>query len=564
MMKRIWIVLALLTALCAFSYAEAEQEVYCEEMGFYTSIPDGTSAQFDGNNGLRISVGKPGYVPYVLVYRMDRTDIDPQEYIDGYSDKIAAQYGSRLRMSTEMEFFETGGKKLPAGQYVYDTDNARLCLLRLVEKREDHIVLYTAKYIYGDEQATLSALDLAVAGYRPEEEKQAKAGSVAPQAGRKEVHCQEQGFTVEIPQDLTAAWMEGDGLEISVENPGYVPYVLVWRRSLEKKLNNPKNYVNNVYREHMEDTYGDAYRGGNFFLNYEAGGKTLLGARYRYDVEGGTLCLLHLVEVRDDGDVEYFAKFLDGKGEQTLKVLDGVVGSYRPDGDTAEGTGAGELSTEPYTDGRFSVTRPKGWLVKTSGEHAEFAIRVCDPDDSERAFFLCMKVAPFLKSEEAREQYRKLMGISALYRMNAEAPVLPVLTVPAFLKAIPEMRAYLEKHQEDGAVLEAQILPAMEEVTVLSTEESTMDAPPDCTDNSVAHIRYTDAGGREYEGTVTAQVTKGTEYTVGGIDLGTSAVYLFMGVTAPAGELKEVEPVLTQCLNSFSFTDGYADQASGT
>jgi hypothetical protein len=50
-------------------------------------------------------------------------------------------------------------------------------------------------------------------------------------------------------------------------------------------------------------------------------------------------------------------------------------------------------------------------------------------------------------------------------------------------------------------------------------------------------------------------------YDLYGVDGWPCTVYLLMGVTAPMGELAELEPVLTRCLSSFSFTPEYVKKA---
>ena len=140
--------------------------------------------------------------------------------------------------------------------------------------------------------------------------------------------CLEQGFSTKAPAGLNTVYEEENGLRISVGTPGKVPFVLISRRPLELKFKDPVNYLNNVYREYMENTYGDKMIGTNPCREYEVGGKKLLGARYMYKVQDYTLCLLRLIEVRDDGDVEYSAKYIDGKGEATLSVLETAIKYY--------------------------------------------------------------------------------------------------------------------------------------------------------------------------------------------------------------------------------------------
>ena len=152
------------------------------------------------------------------------------------------------------------------------------------------------------------------------------AAFAATADGLRDVTCQEQGFSTKVPADKDARWVENTGFQISMGTPGYVPYVIVLRR--EKKLNNPVNYLNNVYREHMENRYNNDV-GTNPCREVEIGGKKLYMAQYHYKANGNALCLALLIEVRDDGDVEYSAKFAEGKGDEAMAVLETAVRYYR-------------------------------------------------------------------------------------------------------------------------------------------------------------------------------------------------------------------------------------------
>ncbi len=148
------------------------------------------------------------------------------------------------------------------------------------------------------------------------------------ESGLSAATCTEEQFTTRMPAGCTAQYTQGTGLQIFAEHPGYIPYVIVSRRPAEMKFSNPTNYLNNVYREYMENQYGDRMIGMNPAKNWEIGGKTLLGARYLYKVGDTTVCLLQLIEVREDGDVEYSAKFVDGDDQSAMDALDAAVRYY--------------------------------------------------------------------------------------------------------------------------------------------------------------------------------------------------------------------------------------------
>ena len=151
--------------------AEALKDVHCDQQGFSTKIPAGMSAVWKDGEGLHISVGQPGYVPFVLVWKGAPVNISPAEYFKVYTAHVKRKYGARLRAFSIMEYCGVGGRKLPAAQYIYDVKGGRLRLVRLFETRGDHTVIYTAKYLNGHGEATLAALDAAVRYYRSDNTK---------------------------------------------------------------------------------------------------------------------------------------------------------------------------------------------------------------------------------------------------------------------------------------------------------------------------------------------------------------------------------------------------------
>ncbi|MBQ9008337.1 MAG: hypothetical protein IJ088_03280, partial [Clostridia bacterium] len=84
-----------------------------------------------------------------------------------------------------------------------------------------------------------------------------------------------------------------------------------------------------------------------------------------------------------------------------------------------------------------------------------------------------------------------------------------------------------------------------------------------CTENNIARISYRDSQGQACEGLITAQPVNTMQYDIYGVDGWPCTVYLFMGVTTPMGELSSLEPVLTRCLSSFTFTSDYVRTATG-
>ena len=182
----------------------------------------------------------------------------------------------------------------------------------------------------------------------------AAAGCASAEAEWTDYTCAEQQFSTKIPVSGTSGYDDtAKGLKIYTDVPGYIPFVIVSRRPMDKKFSNPENYLNNVYREYLEDKYGDDYLGMfDEAGTWEIGGKQVLGARFKYRIGEYTVVHLQLIEVREAGDVEYTAKYIEGEDEATLAALNEAVRNYRetdaaPAAGDPEPAGAGDEAAVP-------------------------------------------------------------------------------------------------------------------------------------------------------------------------------------------------------------------------
>lgn len=147
-----------------------------------------------------------------------------------------------------------------------------------------------------------------------------------------DIHCEEMQFTTKIPASAAARYEENTGLVIYTKREGSIPYVVVKRRTPEQKFKNPENYLNNVYREYMENSMGDKYIGMIGVARTQTiGGRDLLCTRYEYYVSNVEVTLLVALDIRDAGDVEFYAKFYDGNEEITMAALEEAVRNYQED-----------------------------------------------------------------------------------------------------------------------------------------------------------------------------------------------------------------------------------------
>ena len=158
----------------------------------------------------------------------------------------------------------------------------------------------------------------------------AAAYGAAAEEQWKDFICEEEQFRTKVPAIGTARYEEENGgLVVYTEHDGYIPNLTVHRRGGEDKFKNPTNYLNNVYREYLENKYGENSRGMNPASTWELGGKQLLGARYMYRIGEYDVVQQVFIEIRDAGDVEYIVKYIDGQGDAILAAAEEAVRNYR-------------------------------------------------------------------------------------------------------------------------------------------------------------------------------------------------------------------------------------------
>ncbi len=145
-----------------------KQIISCPEMNFSVLTEPGYIWTWDESSGISIYTETEGNIPFVLVYKCSDL-FDGREYLEEtHIPHMQEKYGSDLIGITEYETYSVGGKELPAVLYIYRVGDYVVNMLRLVDTVDGHSVLYTAKYLQGDDAATLAALDLAVSSYQPD------------------------------------------------------------------------------------------------------------------------------------------------------------------------------------------------------------------------------------------------------------------------------------------------------------------------------------------------------------------------------------------------------------
>ena len=144
-------------------------EIACREQGFTTMADPAYSWDYQEGTGLSIYTRNAGKIPYVIVFRSEDLLGEPYEYIqEQYTPHMRNKYGEALADVQEIERYEIGGKQLPAGLYSYYVGDTLVDMLRLMDSSGSRTVSYTAKFIHGEGDATMAALDTAIRGFRAE------------------------------------------------------------------------------------------------------------------------------------------------------------------------------------------------------------------------------------------------------------------------------------------------------------------------------------------------------------------------------------------------------------
>lgn len=141
--------------------------IACPELGFTTVADPGYSWDYQEGTGISIYTQSEGNIPYVIVFKNEDLLAEPLEFIkEQFTPHVQKQYGDRLMGYVEYEVYEIGGKQLPAGLYTYKVGDYVVDMLRLFDSTGSQTISYTAKYIQGQGDETLAALDAAIRGYK--------------------------------------------------------------------------------------------------------------------------------------------------------------------------------------------------------------------------------------------------------------------------------------------------------------------------------------------------------------------------------------------------------------
>ena len=167
------------------------------------------------------------------------------------------------------------------------------------------------------------------------------------------ISCPEQDFSLLCDEAYKWDYTQRNGITIYTEKENSIPYVIVYR--LEDWLVDVGDFMHEQYTPHIQQQYGDDLVSFTEYQKYTIGGREMPAALYSYRLQGYVIDMLRGFDTQDGHTVYFTAKYIQGKGEETLKALDLAVESYRPDPDYY--SSLSEPETAPA--GRWSFTTEK-------------------------------------------------------------------------------------------------------------------------------------------------------------------------------------------------------------
>ena len=566
------VLLALLLALPAWGAAAEEggdlHTVRCPEMNISTLCDSDYLDQYVEGDGLYLYLKGEAGVPYVLI-RIDRGEkrvTDGAAYIrDTITPIIEEEYGNNGAMGIAQHGqYILGNRVVAAVEYTFRLKNGeRRYALYVVDVREDCTAIFIAACSDdADREAVLSAADIAAANLRASADAYGPAGDAGSLIA---IDCPEEGFSTRGEAGFTSEYVEGDGLYVYIQVEGYIPYVLLSIDTSDTRITDGDYYIRERLMPEFLESWSD---NGPIQISqhddYTLAGRPVSAVECEYrNVKGTRIHLVVIFDVYETYTVYYRIRYvLDEDREETLNAAETIAANLRVDAapavsaaPAAKAAPVASLAdydvkasqpivsrTVLYDDGRFSMQVPEGWVVKTEGYFWAFAYCVVDPENPQRCFYCIFRMENFLKSEAAREYWRALYPTS----MFSSYSVLDTSDVVGLLGKYEEVADY---NAANAAIYDelasAAVLPDIHLAQVYECSP----------DRSVARFDFLSHEG--YPGEGIAFASSGNIPGIIDVEWYPYYMYFFSGITAPIGELAELEPVLEQCMTSLRFTNSY-------
>jgi len=214
-------------------------------------------------------------------------------------------------------------------------------------------------------------------------------------------------------------------------------------------------------------------------------------------------------------------------------------------------TWAENLKLENYRGGFFSIVKPVGWEIRTAGHCTLFSFYMRDRQSPLRQIFYFGSFGPVYMSRQQKQIDNNYMATGGYAIAWREMPVVNPLTPENFLVHWPSI-------VRTGVARQfMQPLPQLRNIQVISSQRV---SNPISGNSSTGLIRAIfQKNGQVGEGLFLVSVAPFMPYN-GGPGGGNAYGLMITGVTAPKGEFKALQPVLTRSVQSFNISPQYVNQ----
>lgn len=142
------------------------ETVTAEKQDFSTSYLKAYTTRWDDEDGLYIYTETYDSIPYVLIWRYKDASIDAKQFLEEVIyNQMTEKYGSDLIEAGPVTDYSVGGKTIPGILFTYKLNEYTIHSLRLAYMLGDDIISIMAKYVDGEGDITMRALDVAVENF---------------------------------------------------------------------------------------------------------------------------------------------------------------------------------------------------------------------------------------------------------------------------------------------------------------------------------------------------------------------------------------------------------------
>ncbi len=195
-----------------------------EKQGFSFSYDSSYSTEWEDEDGAYVYTETDGSIPYLLVWLIssgenDGFAFDPVNFFYFNAEEMKENYGSRLKSCEDAPSeYSIAGKTLFGAKYVYELDGYTIEAMVFLDATDDHVSRYTCKYVQGNGEATMAALELAVSTFSPGGDAVGNTPVTSDMPQNTDTHAL-GGYRIEAAKPIISGTTKYDGGFFSVDLP---------------------------------------------------------------------------------------------------------------------------------------------------------------------------------------------------------------------------------------------------------------------------------------------------------------------------------------------------------